>query len=417
MAKILWRCALAAVLCAPLLVSAPGHPAQARPRGPRVEVTCPTPPSAAAIGGRRVLVYELHVTNFDTSALTLQRLEVYGQAAGGQPLRTLPAGELATSMMEPGAGAKGPPVIERGQRAVIFLWIEEPAGAADPAVLRHRLVFAGDPAAGAEAQSVLEGFEVAVRKAAPLHLSPPFRGGTWLAGDAPGNDSTHRRSLVAIDGGLHDAQRFAIDWVKVGPNGDSHRDGTARNESWWGYGEPVLAVADGEVTEVVNGIAENTPRVLPSPVTLDNIGGNYVTLRIAPDRYVTYAHLQTGSISVRVGQRVKRGTVLARLGNTGQATGPHLHLQVTDRNSLLQSEGVPYDFKAFTDLGPGSAYEADKHASTPRTNTLGGKDEVVAFDAGGASVRRFREDRSAGHETSARRRGLSAGRGGPPREQ
>jgi hypothetical protein len=49
----------------------------------------------------------------------------------------------------------------------------------------------------------------------------------------------------------------------VGPNGDSHHDGTARNENWWGYDEPIHAVADGEVTKIVDGIPENTPRVLP----------------------------------------------------------------------------------------------------------------------------------------------------------
>ncbi len=55
----------------------------------------------------------------------------------------------------------------------------------------------------------------------------------------------------------------------------------------------MLAVADGEVTQVLDGIPENTPRVLPQKVTLDNIAGNYIILRIAPNLYVSYAHLQT----------------------------------------------------------------------------------------------------------------------------
>jgi murein DD-endopeptidase MepM/ murein hydrolase activator NlpD len=99
-------------------------------------------------------------------------------------------------------------------------------------------------------------------------------------------------------------------------------------------------VADGEITEVVDGIPDNTPRVLP-PVTLDNIAGNHVILQIAPNRYVTYAHLQNGSIKVRLHDHVRRGDVLALLGNSGNTTDAHLHLQVTDRNSVLQSEGVP----------------------------------------------------------------------------
>lgn len=119
---------------------------------------------------------------------------------------------------------------------------------------------------------------------------------------------------------------------------------------------------------------------LPKQVTLDNIAGNYVILRIAPKRYVTYAHLQTGSIKVALHDRVARGTVIARLGNTGQATAPHLHFQVTDGNSVLQSEGVPFIFANFTDLGPGSDYEVGKHPSIPRRDSIPGKDEVVDFD-------------------------------------
>jgi hypothetical protein len=219
-------------------------------------------------------------------------------------------------------------------------------------------------------------FRYKLGRCTPL-LNSPFDGGVWLAGEGPANDSVHRRAVTAIDGNIHNAQRFAIDWVRVGPNGDSHHDGTTRNENWWGYGEPIHAVADGEVTQVLDGIPENTPRVLPKEVTLDSIVGNYVILRIAPNRYVTYAHLQTGSIAVRLHDHVARGRVIARLGNSGQATAPHLHLQVTDGNSVLQSEGVPFIFSSFTDLGPGSDYELNKHLSVPRTDSVPGKDEVI----------------------------------------
>jgi hypothetical protein len=262
------------------------------------------------------------------------------------------------------------------------MWIELGLDKPAPASLRHRMIFGRGVAEGgagsSETETTLENFPVAVSRDVAPQLSFPFDGGVWAAGEGPSNDSAHRRSIAAIDGYIHSSERFAIDWVKVGPNGDSH-DGTARNENWWGYGEPIHSVADGEVTQVLDGLPDNTPRVLPTPVTLDNIAGNYVIVRIASNRYVTYAHLQPGSIKVRPHDHVRRGDLLGRLGNSGNATGPHLHFQVTDGDSVLQSEGVPFIFDKFTYLGPGSDYEVDKHPSIPRERAIPGNNDVVEF--------------------------------------
>jgi hypothetical protein len=233
-------------------------------------------------------------------------------------------------------------------------------------------------AGSAASDAVLEDFPVLVSTSTVPVLGLPFNGGTWFAGDGPVNDSAHRRSLIAVDGSVYAPERFAIDWNKVGANGDSH-DGAAKNENWWGYGEPILAVADGEITQVMDGISENAPRVPPSKITLDNLAGNYVILRIGPDLYVTYAHLQPGSIRVHLHDKVHRGAILAKLGNTGQSTAPHLHFQLTDRNSVLQSEGLPFLLEQFTYLGPGSAYELDKHPSIPWVRSIPPGNAVLEF--------------------------------------
>jgi murein DD-endopeptidase len=354
----------------------------ARERGPRVEVVCPARPIPVKLEDKQALVYELHVTNFDTVPLTLKKLEVFADADKNRPLKVIADAALSAIMTEAGtvSGAKDSQTIGPAKRAVIFLWIELGPDQRTPASLSHRMVFvAGVPTEGsAPTETTLEDFPVAVSQDAVPLLSPPFAGGVWAAGDGPSNDSGHRRSIFAIDGHIYAPERFAIDWVKVGPNGDSH-DGTARNENWWGYGEPILAVADGEVTQIVDGIPENTPRVLPKPVTLDNIAGNYIIVRIAANRYVSFAHLQPRSIKVRVHDHVRRGDILARLGNSGNATGPHLHFQMTDGNSVLQSEGVPFIFEKFTYLGPGSDYELDKHPSIPRERSIPGENDVVEF--------------------------------------
>ena len=54
---------------------------------------------------------------------------------------------------------------------------------------------------------------------------------------------------------------------------------------------------------------------------------------------------------VKVGDNVRRGQILALLGNSGNPDAPHLHFHITDGNSPLGAEGVPYVFKSFYMLG------------------------------------------------------------------
>jgi len=363
----------------------------ARERGPRVEVVCSMPPIPVRMNTQQVLVYELHITNFDVVPLALKRVEVFADDRNGAPILTLAEEKLSAAMIRVGAPmtmssntaaspAKDGRILEPGSRAVIFVWIELPADKAAPATLAHRMIFSATSGDGKTADAILERFPVPVSHDPVLTLSLPFHGGTWLAGDGPSNTTNHRRAITAVDGHIYSAERFAIDWIKVGPNGDSRHDGATRNDNWWGWGEPVLAVADGEITEVVDQYPDNTPGVLP-PVTLDNIGGNHVILKIAPNRYVTYAHLQHGSIKVRLHDHVHTGDTLALLGNSGNTTGAHLHMQVTDRSSVLEAQGVPFLFRSFTYLGPGADYELDKHISVPWVDSIPPGDGVVEFDA------------------------------------
>jgi murein DD-endopeptidase MepM/ murein hydrolase activator NlpD len=102
-------------------------------------------------------------------------------------------------------------------------------------------------------------------------------------------------------------------------------------------------------------------------------------VRIAADAYVTFAHLKQGSIGVRLHQKIKRGAQLAQVGNSGNTTGAHLHLQVTDGNSALAAEGIPFIFDKFRFLGFGKDFEEDHHPDLPRSRMLPADDSVIAF--------------------------------------
>jgi murein DD-endopeptidase MepM/ murein hydrolase activator NlpD len=50
---------------------------------------------------------------------------------------------------------------------------------------------------------------------------------------------------------------------------------------------------------------------------------------------------------VRVGQRVTKGQVMGRTGDSGSSSGPHLHFQVMSAPSAVDSDGLPYAFESF----------------------------------------------------------------------
>ena len=75
----------------------------------------------------------------------------------------------------------------------------------------------------------------------------------------------------------------------------------------------------------------------------NNPSGNYVRILHDDGTMGVYLHLMKGSVSVTEGQRVAAGSFIARSGNTGNSTGPHLHF-VVQRNVGLALESIPFDF-------------------------------------------------------------------------
>ncbi|HWM17062.1 MAG TPA: M23 family metallopeptidase, partial [Microbacterium sp.] len=146
------------------------------------------------------------------------------------------------------------------------------------------------------------------------------------------------------------AETFAIDWALV--KGDRVYDGTgSTNEQFYGFGADVLAVADGTVVAVQDGVDESTPFASEPPESKAGFGGNQVLLEIAPDVFAAYGHLQPDSLTVEVGDIVKAGDVLAKLGNTGPSQGPHLHFGLLDRPDLFVGKSLPFVLEEFTLVG------------------------------------------------------------------
>jgi hypothetical protein len=317
---------------------------------PSIEFRVPKPPTLARGADGAFLAWELHITNLTPGAVSLRSVEVLDAAGPPRPLAVLQDSALLRILARPGTplGPEGRARIEGGLRAVVYFWL--PVDAAPvPGSLLHRLTFATDTAT--DAIVVLTGAQIPVQPAPPP-MGAPLRG-EWVALNGPSNMSGHRRLVMALNGSLASGQRFGADFLRVDDAGSSFRGDRLRNDSYYAYGQDVFAVADGVVVETKDGIPDNVPgpQSRAVPITLETVGGNYILLELGPQRYAFYAHLLPGSLRVRPGDRVRRGQLIGRVGNSGNSTEPHLHFHVVDGiaagTTTLGAEGVPYVLDGF----------------------------------------------------------------------
>lgn len=304
-------------------------------------VNVPTAPIPVRADGNFRLVYELHLTNTSAAPVTLTRVEAWGATK----LTTVEGDELAKAIKPTRTDAVDPRTIARGAHSVVLMWVSLDAA---PERITHRIV--GTQGTDPE-PLVLESSAIPIG-GAPVRLAPPLRGNGWLAANGPSNDSHHRRSWLSYEGRALVPERFAIDFARLHDTGGLTNGDPAVNASYRGYGAEAVAVADARVASIKDGIPDNVPaNRASSGLTIDTMGGNLVVLDLGNGAYAFYSHLQPGSIRVKAGDRVQTGQTLGLVGNSGNGNAPHLHFQVSDRPSLLLSDGVPFVIDSFIHEG------------------------------------------------------------------
>lgn len=191
----------------------------------------------------------------------------------------------------------------------------------------------------------------------PLVLDMPF-GGRWVARNSPADSvpshgteafgSSHAIDFVAVDERGRSARRGWGAWFWTEPPGRFH-----------GFGLPVRAPLSGTVVVAEDGVPDHVARRsllagLPYLLTqrervrggARSIAGNHVIIAAgARGPFVLLAHLRLGSVLVAPGDAVESGTNVARCGNSGNSTEPHVHVQASDSLEWPASRGVPIAFR------------------------------------------------------------------------
>ena len=192
----------------------------------------------------------------------------------------------------------------------------------------------------------------------------PLRG-EWMAPNTPGKK-------IPSHGSDQLGQRYAYDFWQVDWKKDQLKfyDGS-KSEYWFRgvpldkcycYGKEVYAPCNGKIVEVQDGYKERRVVhfikdifvVLKNALTFnpEKNGwqpalGNYIIMECSENVFAFFAHFQEGSITVTLGEKVKKGQVLGKVGHSGNSTAPHLHFHLMDNTDLLKAKGIPCVFEKY----------------------------------------------------------------------
>jgi hypothetical protein len=307
-----------------------------------------------ASDGRTHLAFAMQFTNAWSVPATLQSIEVVDPARNNAPtgsnrvlsikdedvtgllkLSTLPQSQDKSSYSSQLAG---------GQTGIMLFDLTYASPKDLPCAIAFRVhTLQPDVKPFPESTLVSEPLKISQQQA--IVLAPPFKGHGWM--DANGcclEIGAHRFVTNATNGALQPSEQFAIDWVKYDAQGKAFRGDGKTPDSWFCYGVELLAVAAGTVVEVVRDLPDVPPGAQPPGLRISEIPGNRVILDLGNGHFAIYCHLAPQSATVHVGDRVKAGDKLGVLGNSGNSTGPHLHFQISDRPSALDTTALPFVF-------------------------------------------------------------------------
>jgi len=172
----------------------------------------------------------------------------------------------------------------------------------------------------------------------PIELSFPLAGGTYLVAHG-GNLRLLNHHRVSK------SQAYALDivqlnWLGMRAAGICPR----RLAKYRILGDVLYSPCNGTVTAVVNDVAD----LLPGEMDKKHVAGNYIVIQLHDaEIYIGLTHLMQGSVKVKPGERVSMGQALARVGNSGNTSEPHLHIHAKrsgDPKSMLDGAAVPMRF-------------------------------------------------------------------------
>ncbi len=197
----------------------------------------------------------------------------------------------------------------------------------------------------------------------PIVMGFPLRG-EWLSPNTPG-------TKIPSHGTNKLGTRYAYDFIQV----DWNRSGLPAYrvslphylflgvplEEYYCWGQEVYAPCSGAVVQAKDGYKERERTNIisdtvnacknahfdPEKDDEQSVAGNYIIIKYDDGIYAALCHLQDGSIQVSIGQNVKKGEFIGRVGHSGNSYAPHLHFQLMDSEDITTANGLPCAFAQY----------------------------------------------------------------------
>ena len=192
----------------------------------------------------------------------------------------------------------------------------------------------------------------------------PLRG-EWLSPNTPGTKiPSHGTNQL---GTTYAYDFIQVDWTRKGR--PAYRVSLSQYlllgvplNQYYCWGKEVYAPCDGKIVKAEDGYKERERTNLLSDISnayknahffnpesddVQSVAGNYIIMECGNNVFAALCHLQTWSIQVAVGQSVKQGEVIGRVGHSGNSFGPHLHFQFMDSSDIVTANGLPCAFEQY----------------------------------------------------------------------
>lgn len=154
--------------------------------------------------------------------------------------------------------------------------------------------------------------QVRFQNAQAVSIQLPFYG-EWFVSQGYNGNITHKNEW-----------QHALDFVVVDETQHTFKLPGKELTDFLCYGLPVLAPADGYVSAVADGIADNEIGEIDAQ---DN-WGNSIVIKHGDYLYSKVSHLIPHTLQVRVNDYVKAGQIIGYCGSSGRSPEPHLHMQL-----------------------------------------------------------------------------------------